>query len=262
MAFCFADCTRAKFFKHLITADYSEEEIRLHLHDVLGTDRTIAGIIATMEKFEVALSAHMREKQDDYTEQLGGAKAYEAWCKKSLGHEKNHPAHAWIVTYSREFCFNIRHLPIFDYISEKNVIFDILHGLLNCVKDQFVAVLNDLVASNPPELFVKKLHLIFKEYEYLGELHVHGKEEPFSKPALDGNGCVELLNAWEAIIEALLGVSAQDLADTAKLQEEKQVAAGAVKEANTAAADVLHANIAKARVAARKEARPVVKVWY
>ena len=60
-------------------------------------------------------------------------------------------------------------------IHEDQELFDTLHGLLNCVKDQFVYNLNDIAANNP-KLLLEGRTLVdaLAAYEYLSELLVVG----------------------------------------------------------------------------------------
>ena len=74
-----------------------------------------------------------------------------------------------------------------------------------------VYILNDLSISNP-DLFLRPLADVLSTYPYLGTLNVHGSTQSFKVAALCGNGCVELLNAWDDILEQLLGK--HDFGDT------------------------------------------------
>lgn len=95
-------------------------------------------------------------------------------------------------------------MPTFPDLSEKNLIFDMLHGLLNCVKDQFVYLLNDLQLNNP-DLFLEPLHEVFNDFPYLSELNVAGRPPGPAVSALCGNGCVTLMQNLERILERLFG---------------------------------------------------------
>ena len=89
-------------------------------------------------------------------------------------------------------------------------------------------------------------------YEYLGELTVHGRPiEGFSKANLDGNGCVELINAWDDILRECFG----DFSDSAEeeIAEEERAHATAVRQEQLQSNAALSAAAEAARTKARNE---------
>ena len=123
-----------------------------------------------------------------------------------------HPAHAWIVKQRREVMFSIGSLPTLENenFTQKQVLFDLLHGLLNAVKNAPQALLFDIALCNE-DVFLISLTDAFFGYHYLEMLNAppfNEDEECGKVAALDGNGCVEMLNNWEQIIKQLLGADA------------------------------------------------------
>ena len=132
---------------------------------------------------------------------------------------------------------------------------------MNCTKDQFVWLLNDIAVNNENTL-LKPLAAVLEKYPYLAELNVHGHTAKYSVSALCGNGCTvrscppsppgatrfphhehhrrrlthafcvcvsqELLNAMDEIVAALFGEHNFD--DIALEKEEKKAFAAAVLE--------------------------------
>jgi hypothetical protein len=59
---------------------------------------------------------------------------------------------------------------------------------LNCTKDQFVWMLNDIAVNNP-KMLLKPLADVLASFPYLADLNVHGHAQTYSVSALCGNGC-------------------------------------------------------------------------
>ena len=114
-----------------------------------------------------------------------------------------HPAHAWILKYRIDTCYSIVCLPtlVHPNFTMGNMYFDMLHGMLNTVKAQIINPLRDIALANPGLLKIK-LRDAFRGYSYLEMLRVppYERDEETDqahgvKLVLDGNGCVQLLNA-------------------------------------------------------------------
>lgn len=124
-------CIRS--YKALIAEDYEEEDM-LYMKPILGELRTKAAAVEAMHTFEKELAKHMKQFKKKYAKKIGGERALTVWMRPNLGHLPNHPAETWIKKYSKDHMYNVRHMPTFPELSEKNLIFDMLHGLLNCTK--------------------------------------------------------------------------------------------------------------------------------
>ena len=199
-------CTRHKDLKHLI----ARHTTAAHLKELVGVKRSFANIKLWVAELEAATLVELKVTNLEYYMNVcdGDVEEFNRWCEPNLLHRSDHPAVEYIKKYSREHCFNQRGLPTFmhEKFTEDNIIFDALHGLLNTVKAQCLNLLRDIVANNP-DVPINKLVDVFRPFRYLAELWLPGDddEDLSKKENLDGNGCTQLLNNWETIIDGLFG---------------------------------------------------------
>ena len=94
--------------------------------------------------------------------------------------------------------YSTTHLPtlMHENFTLDDVYFDMLHAMLNTVKDQILQPLKDICELNPKVCKISMLDA-FRGYSYLGELRVppyqaeEGDETHGVKTNLDGNGCTQ-----------------------------------------------------------------------
>ena len=155
---------------------------------MLGEDRTTEKNKALMARFEIDLEAHLRKEQEKYTKKDPDFNL-QAWLYPDLGHLVHHPAHTWIVKYSRENMHSVRSVQLFEDLDIKYHIFDGLHGVINVGK-VLVTMLRDIQAHNGGEdgLVVNSLMNVLSVYPMLRELDVPGKKKgQYTVSSLNGN---------------------------------------------------------------------------
>ena len=198
-------CTRHMDLKHIVKRHCIEPVLKRSL----GETRTFKKIKEWTDELQEATLIEMERQKTYYMECVDNDKAeYESWLMPNKLHHAGHIAHKYILEYSRKHCFSTRGLPTFwtTEFDERNIIFDALHGMLNCVKKQCLGVLRDVVANNEG-LVLESMEDVFAGYSELQclWLPLSDNEDVTKKDALEGNGCQQLLNAWEDIITRLFG---------------------------------------------------------
>ena len=261
-------CTRHEHLKHVnhkLINSADKDSIMC-----LGEPRTFEKTQEWMHMMEEFVKEEMANNYEKYLKKCDGDKEIlDGWCRPNLTHIKEHPANAKIIEYSRLFIYSTRSLPIFngDNFTEQQVFFDLLHGELNLVNGQLIPLLCDLQVSNP-ELFLVSLRLAFSAYSYLDELRLpNGRstsgnlefdDDPTKKKKLDGNGCVQLLNAWPELMKVLFGDFSHEALKQHAAASIDAAALRAARDANEALLVLI--NAAKARATALASDRAERKI--